>query len=115
MVKARRIYRRVVTSNGYLGSEQRALFQLLDRRMILYPLVFVLCWGPGFFPRPDWCLDRKVAAADLTAFLCLCCFPAAGLAFLRVAKPTAGHGVLGAVLYISQVSWGLTCSFVFGY
>ncbi|XP_013877657.1 transmembrane protein 116 isoform X3 [Austrofundulus limnaeus] len=73
VVKARRIYRRVVTSSGYLGTEQRASFHLLDRRMVLYPLIFVLCWGP-----------------------------AVSLAFLRVAKPTAGHGRAGVVLYIAQ-------------
>ncbi|XP_037532610.1 transmembrane protein 116 [Nematolebias whitei] len=73
VVKARRIYRRVVTSSGYLGNEQRALFHLLDRRMVLYPLIFVLCWGP-----------------------------AVALAFLRMATPSAGHGRAGVVLYITQ-------------
>lgn len=52
VVKSRRIYRRVVTSSGYLGNEQRASFRLMDRRMLLYPLVFVLCWGPGLSLRP---------------------------------------------------------------
>ncbi|XP_042346133.1 transmembrane protein 116 [Plectropomus leopardus] len=73
VVKARCIYRRVVTSNGYLGNQQRASFRLMDRRMLLYPLVFILCWGP-----------------------------AVGLAFLRVVKPAAGHGGAGVALYISQ-------------
>ncbi|KAM6910516.1 transmembrane protein 116 [Xenentodon cancila] len=71
--KARCIYRRVVTSNGYLGKEQRALFRLMDRRMVLYPLVFILCWGP-----------------------------AVTLAFLKVATPMAVQGELGMILYISQ-------------
>lgn len=52
MGKARRIYRRVVTSNGYLGNQQRASFRALDSRMLLYPLVFVVCWGPGVFLCP---------------------------------------------------------------
>ncbi|XP_062279193.1 transmembrane protein 116 [Scomber scombrus] len=73
MGKARHIYRRVVTSNGYLGNEQRASFRVLDHRMLLYPMIFVLCWGP-----------------------------AVGLAFLRVVKPSAGQGREGVVLYISQ-------------
>ncbi|XP_072249473.1 transmembrane protein 116 [Leuresthes tenuis] len=73
VVKARRIYRRVVTSYGYLGNEQRALFRVMDRRMLLYPLIFVLCWGP-----------------------------AVALAFLRLATPSAGHGAAGVILYISQ-------------
>ncbi|XP_039661146.1 transmembrane protein 116 [Perca fluviatilis] len=73
VVKAREIYRRVVTSTGYLGNEQRASFRVMDRRMLLYPLIFFCCWGP-----------------------------AVALAFLRVATPSAGHGWAGVVLYISQ-------------
>ncbi|KAK5604844.1 hypothetical protein CRENBAI_008930 [Crenichthys baileyi] len=73
VVKARCIYRRAVTANGYLGNEQRALFRVMDLRMLLYPLVFIFCWGP-----------------------------AVALAFLRVAKPSSGHGVLGVCLYISE-------------
>uniref|UniRef100_A0A3B3Y8B0 Uncharacterized protein n=1 Tax=Poecilia mexicana TaxID=48701 RepID=A0A3B3Y8B0_9TELE len=46
VVKARCVYRRAVTSCGYLGNEQRALFRVMDLRMLLYPLVFVFCWGP---------------------------------------------------------------------
>ncbi|XP_070767844.1 transmembrane protein 116 [Enoplosus armatus] len=73
VARARRIYRRVVTSHGYLGNQQRASFRVMDRRMLLYPLIFVLCWGP-----------------------------AVGLAFLREVKPSAGQGGAGVVLYISQ-------------
>ncbi|XP_035529098.1 transmembrane protein 116 [Morone saxatilis] len=73
VVKACRIYRRVVTSNGYLGNQQRASFRVMDRRMLLYPLIFVLCWGP-----------------------------AVALAFLQVVKPSAGQGGAGVALYISQ-------------
>lgn len=53
VVKARRIYWRVVTSSGYLGSQQRASFRVMDRRMLLYPLIFFLCWGPGLFLHPN--------------------------------------------------------------
>ncbi|GLD56675.1 transmembrane protein 116-like protein [Lates japonicus] len=79
VVKARRIYRRVVTSNGYLGNQQRTSFRVMDRRMLLYPLVFILCWGP-----------------------------AVGLAFLRVVKPllcqgkaltSASQGFLNCLVY----------------
>ncbi|XP_031157310.1 transmembrane protein 116 [Sander lucioperca] len=73
VVKARQIYRRVVTSTGYLGNEQQASFRVMDRRMLLYPLVFILCWGS-----------------------------AVALAFMRVATPSAGHGKAGVVLYIFQ-------------
>ncbi|XP_069574485.1 transmembrane protein 116 isoform X1 [Brachyistius frenatus] len=90
VVKARHIYRRVVTSNGYLGNQQRASFRVMDRRMLLYPLVLVLCWGP-----------------------------AVGLAFLRVAAPPAGRGDAGVVLYISQAftsaSQGFLNSLVYGW
>uniref|UniRef100_A0A671Y5S9 Transmembrane protein 116 n=1 Tax=Sparus aurata TaxID=8175 RepID=A0A671Y5S9_SPAAU len=70
---ARRIYRRAVTSHGYLGNEQRTAFRVMDRRMLLYPLVFILCWGP-----------------------------AVGLAFLLEVKPSAGQGWAVVALYISQ-------------
>ncbi|KAM4568481.1 transmembrane protein 116 isoform 1-T1 [Fundulus diaphanus] len=73
VVKARCIHRRAVTANGYLGNEERALFRVMDLRMLLYPLVFIFCWGP-----------------------------AVALAFLRVAKPSTGHGVAGVCLYISE-------------
>uniref|UniRef100_A0A3Q1EI80 Transmembrane protein 116 n=1 Tax=Acanthochromis polyacanthus TaxID=80966 RepID=A0A3Q1EI80_9TELE len=73
VIKARSIYRRVVASNGYLGNEQRVSFRVMDRRMVLYPLIFVLCWGPAVI-----------------------------LAFLRLLKPSAGLGDAGVVLYISQ-------------
>uniref|UniRef100_A0A1A8D0U6 Transmembrane protein 116 n=1 Tax=Nothobranchius kadleci TaxID=1051664 RepID=A0A1A8D0U6_NOTKA len=73
VVRARRIYRRVVSAHGYLGNEQRTLFQVMDRRMVLYPLVFVLCWGP-----------------------------AVTLALLRVFRPLTHHGLVIVVLYILQ-------------
>ncbi|XP_060890473.1 transmembrane protein 116 [Labrus mixtus] len=90
VVKARHIYRRVVTSNGYLGNQQRASFRVMDGCMILYPLIFVLCWGP-----------------------------AVALAFLQLVKPSAGRGEAGVVLYISQAvtsaSQGFLNSLVYGW
>lgn len=76
VVKARCIYRRIVTSNGYLGSEQRASFSVMDRRMVLYPLVFVFCWGPGLFSADsDWFLLMTDTVSEVSACLCLsCCF-----------------------------------------
>lgn len=76
VVKARCIYRRIVTSNSYLGSEQRASFSVMDRRMVLYPLVFVFCWGPGLFGADsDWFLLTTDAVSEVSACLCLsCCF-----------------------------------------
>nr|XP_057909063.1 transmembrane protein 116 [Doryrhamphus excisus] len=46
MGKARRVYRRVVMSHGYLGNQQRASFRSLDFRILAYSFVFALCWGP---------------------------------------------------------------------
>ncbi|XP_034408995.1 transmembrane protein 116 isoform X1 [Cyclopterus lumpus] len=73
VVKARRIYRRVVTSNGYLGHQQQASFRVMDRRMLQYPLIFILCWGP-----------------------------AVSLALLRLLMPSTGQGVAGVAFSISQ-------------
>ncbi|KAI9532403.1 hypothetical protein NQZ68_031926 [Dissostichus eleginoides] len=73
--KSRRLYRRVVTSAGYLGNQQRACVHLMERRMLLFPLVFLLCWGPA---------------------VCLVC--------VRMVSPAAGQGVVGVVLYVSEVS-----------
>ncbi|XP_041649558.1 transmembrane protein 116 [Cheilinus undulatus] len=90
MVKTRHIHRRVVTSNGYLGTQQRASFRVIDGRMILYPLIFFFCWGP-----------------------------AVSLAFLQVVKPLAGLGEAGVILYILQAltsaSQGFLNSLVYGW
>lgn len=105
MVKARRIYRRAVTSHGYLGNEQRTAFRVMDRRMLLYPLVFILCWGPGLCLRPGsilhvWKQLRSVSGSD---WFCVVS-SAVGLAFLLEVKPSAGQGWAVVALYISQVS-----------
>ncbi|KAL3064954.1 hypothetical protein OYC64_001064 [Pagothenia borchgrevinki] len=71
--KSRRLYRRVVTSAGYLGNQQRACVHLMERRMLLFPLVFLLCWGPA---------------------VCLVC--------VRMVSPAAGQGVVRVVLYVSE-------------
>uniref|UniRef100_A0A667Y180 Transmembrane protein 116 n=1 Tax=Myripristis murdjan TaxID=586833 RepID=A0A667Y180_9TELE len=73
MGKARRIYRRVVTSAGYLGDRQWASFRVVDRRMLLYPSVFIFCWGPAVY-----------------------------LAAARLFRPTAARGLASVVLYIAQ-------------
>ncbi|XP_059911225.1 transmembrane protein 116-like [Gadus macrocephalus] len=73
MEKARRIHRRVVTSGGFLGDRQWANLRMLDRRMLLYPAVFIFCWGP---------------AVCVTA-----------LSWIR---PAALQGALAAALYLLQ-------------
>uniref|UniRef100_A0A3B3HD59 Uncharacterized protein n=1 Tax=Oryzias latipes TaxID=8090 RepID=A0A3B3HD59_ORYLA len=60
VIRARHFHIRAVASNGIVGAEQRVALRVLNQRVVLYPLVFVLCWGP-----------------------------AVALAFLRVAKPTS--------------------------
>ncbi|KAM3873544.1 transmembrane protein 116 [Diretmus argenteus] len=90
MGKARHIYRRVVTSGGYLGDRQWATFRVVDRRMLLYPSVFIFCWGPA---------------------VCL--------AALRLAEPSAGQGLARVLLYITQAftssSHGFLNSLVYGW
>ncbi|XP_071390643.1 transmembrane protein 116 [Centroberyx affinis] len=73
MVKARHIYRRVVTSSGYLGDRQWSSFRVMDRRMLLYPSVFIFCWGPAVYLAAVW-----------------------------LAAPSSGPGLAGVVLYIAQ-------------
>ncbi|XP_030013716.1 transmembrane protein 116 [Sphaeramia orbicularis] len=73
MGKARRIYRRVVSCNGYLGNQQRASFRVMDWRMILYPVIFIFCWGPAVV-----------------------------LAVLLLVAPSGSHGKIGVTLYILQ-------------
>uniref|UniRef100_A0A3Q0SD16 Transmembrane protein 116 n=1 Tax=Amphilophus citrinellus TaxID=61819 RepID=A0A3Q0SD16_AMPCI len=94
VVKARCIYRRIVTSNGYLGSEQRASFSEMDRRMVLYPSIFVFCWGPG--------LVKNVQNHWRDCVLCLQALTSASQGFLnclvygwtRVHLRRAGRSVL---------------------
>ncbi|KAM9782506.1 transmembrane protein 116 [Neosynchiropus ocellatus] len=73
MGKTRHIYRRVLTSSGFLGNLQRASLRVLNLRMILYPTIFFLCWGP-----------------------------AVALAILREVEPSAGRSRVGLILYMWQ-------------
>ncbi|XP_046893942.1 transmembrane protein 116 [Hypomesus transpacificus] len=88
--KSRHIYRRCVTSSGFLGDRQWASLRVVDRRVLLYPSVFLFCWGPAVF-----------------------------LAVLRLYKPTAVEGLVGVVLYLlqafSSASQGLLNSLVYGW
>lgn len=88
--KSRHVYRRCVTSHGYLGDRQWASLRTVDRRMVLYPSVFLFCWGP-----------------------------AVSLAALRLLRPAAVEGLVGVVLYVSQAfcsaSQGLLNSLLYGW
>ncbi|XP_008321224.1 transmembrane protein 116 [Cynoglossus semilaevis] len=87
-VKAWRLQRRLVTSAGYMGTEQRAWLRVIGWRMLLYPLIFVFCWGP-----------------------------VAALTFLDVLNPTLNQGKVGVALYMFQtltsVSHGFLNSLVY--
>lgn len=114
MVNARRIYRRTVTSCGYLGSQQRVTFRLMDRRMLLYPLVFFCCWGPGRGSR--WCARQ---AGGACVCLCVCsslCLsvshPAVVLASIQVVNPSLAQGATGVTLYILQVGLNLDAEYI---
>lgn len=53
VAKARHFHIRAMASNGIVGPEQRAALRVLDQRVVLYPLVFVLCWGSGESVQPS--------------------------------------------------------------
>ncbi|KAG7274220.1 hypothetical protein CRUP_007657 [Coryphaenoides rupestris] len=90
MGKARRVHRRVVTSGGFLGDRQWATLRVVDRRMLLYPSVFIFCWAPA---------------------LCV--------AVLKWMHPTVVQGLVVVVFYIAQAlvsgSQGFLNSLVYGW
>ncbi|XP_051777183.1 transmembrane protein 116 isoform X10 [Erpetoichthys calabaricus] len=47
LVKARTLYKKTVHLSGYLGDQQWANINIIERRVILYPSVFLCCWGPA--------------------------------------------------------------------
>ncbi|KAL0985314.1 hypothetical protein UPYG_G00155370 [Umbra pygmaea] len=90
MVKACTIYRRCVTSSGFLGDKQWASLRVLERRMLLYPSVFLFCWGPAVL---------------------------VGVVYLSI--PKTSDGVIGVILSIlkacTSCSHGLLNSLVYGW
>ncbi|XP_045575015.1 transmembrane protein 116 isoform X2 [Salmo salar] len=89
MGKACTVYRRCVSSSGFLGDRQWASLRVLDRHMLLYPSVFFFCWGPVF------------------------------LAAMILYNPKSVEGVVGVILYILQAftssSQGLLNCVVYGW
>uniref|UniRef100_A0A3B1K982 Transmembrane protein 116 n=1 Tax=Astyanax mexicanus TaxID=7994 RepID=A0A3B1K982_ASTMX len=89
MFKARSLYKRFVTSSGFLADRQWATLRVLERRMFLYPAVFFFCWGTIL------------------------------LATLMLFKPEEVKGRMGVILYISQAftsaSQGLLNCIVYGW
>uniref|UniRef100_A0A3Q2Q9P1 Transmembrane protein 116 n=1 Tax=Fundulus heteroclitus TaxID=8078 RepID=A0A3Q2Q9P1_FUNHE len=76
---------RAVTANGYLGNEQRALFRVMDLRMLLYPLVFIFCWGPAM-----WEMSHDARCRYRRAALC---------ASAPQAFTSASQGFLNCLVY----------------
>ncbi|KAJ7309826.1 hypothetical protein JRQ81_007897 [Phrynocephalus forsythii] len=37
-----------VISTGYMGDCQRAMIKMVEQGVVLYPVVFLCCWGPAF-------------------------------------------------------------------
>ncbi|XP_056314811.1 transmembrane protein 116 [Danio aesculapii] len=90
MGKARSLYKRVVTSQGFFGSSHWTTLRLLERRMVLYPSAFFFCWGPALL-----------------------------LATMMLVKPDIIEGKMGVALYILQAltsaSQGLLNCLVYGW
>ncbi|KAI4904373.1 hypothetical protein NFI96_028883 [Prochilodus magdalenae] len=90
MFKARSLYKRCVTSQGFLGDHQWTKLRVLERRMVLYPTAFLCCWGPAIF-----------------------------LAAMMLFKPDEVEGWVGVILYILQAftsaSQGLLNCLVYGW
>ncbi|KAI1901150.1 hypothetical protein AGOR_G00057230 [Albula goreensis] len=90
MGKARTLYKRCITSSGFLGGRQWATLRVLERRMLLYPSAFFFCWGPAII---------------LASMILLC--------------PQAVEGRVGVCLYILQAltsaSQGLLNCLVYGW
>ncbi|XP_064209451.1 transmembrane protein 116 isoform X1 [Anguilla rostrata] len=90
MGKARALYKRCATSNGFLGERQWEVLRFLERRMLLYPSAFFFCWGPAII-----------------------------LAIIILSDRDAVQGALGYALYILQAltsgSQGLLNCLVYGW
>ncbi|XP_051951046.1 transmembrane protein 116-like [Xyrauchen texanus] len=90
MCKARSLYKRVVTSQGFFGDHHWETLHILERRMLLYPSAFFFCWSPAIF-----------------------------LATMMLVKPDIIEGRFGVILYILQAltsaSQGLLNCLVYGW
>ncbi|XP_010903519.2 transmembrane protein 116 [Esox lucius] len=90
MGKARAMYRRCVTTSGFLSDRQWTSLRGLERRMLLYPSVFLFCWGPAVL-----------------------------LAAMILYNPRTVEGVVGVILYVLQAftssSQGLLNCVVYGW
>ncbi|NXN96086.1 TM116 protein, partial [Rhinopomastus cyanomelas] len=47
LAQARGLYKRFVTSTGFLGDQQWALIKTVEQRVLLYPVAFLCCWAPA--------------------------------------------------------------------
>uniref|UniRef100_A0A8D0BYX0 Transmembrane protein 116 n=1 Tax=Salvator merianae TaxID=96440 RepID=A0A8D0BYX0_SALMN len=48
LIRARTLYKRFVSSTGYMGDQQWATIKVVEQGVVLYPVVFFCCWGPAF-------------------------------------------------------------------
>ncbi|XP_055511280.1 transmembrane protein 116 [Leucoraja erinacea] len=47
LIKTRFFYKKLVTLTGFLGDQQWAKITVIEQRALLYPTVFLFCWGPA--------------------------------------------------------------------
>ncbi|NWU90407.1 TM116 protein, partial [Upupa epops] len=47
LAQARGLYKRFVTSTGFLGDQQWALIKMVEQRVLFYPIAFFCCWAPA--------------------------------------------------------------------
>ncbi|NXX94691.1 TM116 protein, partial [Centropus bengalensis] len=45
--QARGLYKRFVTSTGFLGDQQWAMIKMVEQRVVFYPVAFFCCWAPA--------------------------------------------------------------------
>nr|XP_020658389.1 transmembrane protein 116 isoform X1 [Pogona vitticeps] len=48
LIRARALYKRFIISTGYVGDRQWAMIKMVEQGVVLYPVVFLCCWGPAF-------------------------------------------------------------------
>ncbi|XP_038629911.1 transmembrane protein 116 isoform X1 [Scyliorhinus canicula] len=47
LIKTRILYKKLVTLTGFLGDQQWAKINVIERRVFLYPAAFLFCWAPA--------------------------------------------------------------------
>ncbi|XP_045312958.1 transmembrane protein 116 isoform X3 [Leopardus geoffroyi] len=47
LIQTQTLYKKVVKSTGFLGTEQWAVIHIVEQRVRFYPVAFFCCWGPA--------------------------------------------------------------------